>query len=58
MKNKGVSFLGCVAFVQHHKGISLKEARDLILQLEAYNQGEKEEIDYFHKLMMSEFEEE
>lgn len=58
LKNKGVSFLGCVAFVQVNQNISLKEARELTLKLDSYTNEEKERIDYFHKLMLSEFNEE
>jgi len=58
LKAKGVSFLGCVAFVQANKKISLKDAQELTLGLDAYNKGEKKKIDGMIKLMLSEFEEE
>lgn len=58
LKGKGVSFLGCVAFVQIIKDISLKEARELTLTLDSYNDSERKVIDDMNKLMLSEFEEE
>lgn len=58
LKNKGVSFLGCVAFVKINKNISLKEAQILTLQLDAYSEEEKRKIDDMTQLMLSEFKEE
>ena len=58
LKNKGVAFLGCVAFVQVNQGISLKEARELTVKLDAYNEDEKKQIDASYQLMLSEFKEE
>lgn len=58
LKAKGVSFLGCVAFVQANKKIPLKDAQELALELDSYNKGEKKKIDGMIKLMLSEFEEE
>ncbi|EZH73426.1 hypothetical protein ATO12_15920 [Aquimarina atlantica] len=57
-KNKGVSFLGCVAFVQVNQEISLNEARELTVKLDAYNEDEKKRIDAAYQLMLSEFKEE
>lgn len=58
LKNKGVSFLGCVAFVQVNQQITLKEARELTVKLDAYNEEEKKRIDEAYQLMLSEFKEE
>ncbi|WP_103070115.1 hypothetical protein [Aquimarina sediminis] len=58
LKDKGVSFLGCVAFVQVNQEISLKEARELIVKLEAYTEEEKRRIEEMHAVMLSEFKEE
>jgi hypothetical protein len=58
LKNNGFSFLACVAFVQKDQGISLKEAKDLTLTLNAYNDNEKNQIQGSINLMLSEFEEE
>ncbi|MFI1770325.1 hypothetical protein [Thalassobellus citreus] len=58
LKAQGISFLGCVAFVQANKNISLKNAQKLTLALEAYNKGEKKKNDGMIKLMFSEFKEE
>jgi len=58
LKNKGVAFLGCVAFVQVNQKISLKEARELTIKLEAYNDDEKRKIEEMNDVMLSEFKEE
>ncbi len=58
LKKKGVSFLGCVAFVQLNKKLSLKDARELTLELDAYTKNEKKAINKMNNLMQSEFEEE
>ncbi len=58
LKKKGISFLGCVAFIQANKKIPLKDAQKLTLELDAYNKDEKKKIDDMIKLMLSEFEEE
>ena len=58
LKAKEVSFLGCVAFVQSNKKISLKNAQKLILSLDVYNKDEKKKINSMIKLMLSEFEKE
>lgn len=56
LKNSGVSFLGCVAFVQINQNISLSDARTKTLELDCWTK--KEKIDYYHKLMLSEFDDE
>lgn len=56
LKNAGVSFLGCVAFVQANQDISLSEARTKTLELNCWTTKENEEIDYYHKLMLGEFD--
>ncbi len=58
LKNKGVAFLGCVAFVQVNQQITLKEARELTVKLDAYTEDEKKRIDEAYQLMLSEFKEE
>ncbi|WP_298544974.1 hypothetical protein [uncultured Aquimarina sp.] len=58
LKNKGVSFLGCVAFVQVNQKISLKEAQELTLQLQAYSKDEKRRIEEGIDIMLSDFKEE
>ncbi len=59
LKERGVSFLGCIAFVQTHKALATpKEARDFLLKLDAYTVDEKKKIDVMHQIMLSEFEEE
>lgn len=57
LKNKGVSFLGCVEFVQHNQKVLLLEARELLLKLKVYSQDEKTNIAKMHNLMLSEFKE-
>lgn len=56
LKNKGVSFLACVAFVQANKGLTLAEAREFTYNLPVWTPEEKSRINYAYKLMMSEFE--
>ncbi len=56
LKNKGVSFLGCVAFVQTNQKLTLSEARTMTLNLESWTDNDKKEIDIYHRLMMSDFE--
>ena len=58
LKNRGASFLRCVAFVQVNQGISLKEARDLTITLNAYTKEEKRKIEEMNDVMLSEFKEE
>lgn len=58
LKNAGVSFLGCVAFVQVNQNISLLEARTKTLELDCWTKKDKEEIDFYHNQMLSEFEDE
>jgi len=58
LKNKGISFLGCVAFVQANQNIPLDKARELTVKLDAYSKGEKEKIEAAYRLMLSDFEEE
>ncbi len=58
LKNKGVSFLGCVAFVQINQNISLKEAQELTLTLEAYTKDEKKRIEEGIEVMLNDFKEE
>ncbi|NDV57189.1 hypothetical protein [Bacteroides sp. 519] len=57
LKNKGVSFLGCVAFVQTNQQLSLAEARKMTLGLECWSSEDKARIDCSYRLMLSEFEE-
>lgn len=58
LKNSGISFLACIAFVQFNQRISLAEARKLTLELAVYSDIEKKKIDDMNRLMYSEFEEE
>ncbi len=58
LKNKGVSFLGCVAFVQTNQKLTLSEARTMTLDLESWTDNDKKEIDFYNRLMISEFNEE
>lgn len=58
LKNEGVSFLGCVAFVQTNQNIPLNKARELTVSLDSYNEEEKERLEAAYQLMLSEFEEE
>ncbi|MBW1294157.1 hypothetical protein [Aquimarina litoralis] len=58
LKNKGVSFLGCIAFVQTNQNIPLDKARELTMSLDAYNEEEKKRIDTAFQLMLSELQEE
>ena len=58
LKNLGVDFLGCIAFVQTNQEITLSEARTKTLELDCRTQNDKEEIDFYHKLMLSEFKNE
>jgi hypothetical protein len=58
LKNKGVPFLGCVAFVQINQDLSLGDARKQTLALNAWTKEEKDQIVHYHKLMMSELDEE
>ena len=58
LKNKGVSFLGCVAFVQLNQNITLVEAREKTLALKSWSTPEKASIEASLKLMMSEYEQE
>lgn len=56
LKDNGLSFLGCIAFVQHNQGISLLEARKKTLELNAWTEDEKAEYIACYNLMMSEFQ--
>lgn len=58
LKNLGVGFLGCIAFVQTNQNITLSEARTKTLELDCWTQKDKEEIDFYQKLMLSEFKDE
>lgn len=58
LKDQGIPFSGCVVFTQYSQRISLLEARDLTLELDAWTEKEKTEIKGYINLMMSEFEEE
>ena len=58
LKNIGVTFLGCVSFVQVNQQITLKEAQKLTLQLEAYTKDEKRKIEEVIDVMLSELNEE
>ena len=58
LKNKGVSFLGCVAFVQANQNLTLSQARTMTINLESWTDKDKKEIDFYHGLMISEFEDE
>ena len=58
LKNKGVSFLGCVAFVQTNQKLTLSEARTMTINLENWIDNDKKKIDFYHRLMMSEFNDE
>ncbi|WP_337085149.1 hypothetical protein [Elizabethkingia anophelis] len=58
LKNQGVSFLGCVAFVQTNQNLTLSEARTMTLNLESWTDNDKKEIDFYQRLMLSEFNEE
>jgi len=58
LKNKAVPFLGCVVFVQINQNLSLGDARKQTLALNAWTKEEKDKIDYYNKLMMSELDEE
>jgi intein-encoded DNA endonuclease-like protein len=58
LKNKGVSFLGCVAFVQTSQKLTLSEAREMTLKLDCWTENDRNSTDFYHKLMMSEFDEE
>lgn len=53
LKNKGVPFLGCIAFIQANQNLSLSEAKDFILTLECWTEEGRRSID----IMLSEFEE-
>lgn len=57
LKNKGVPFLGCVAFVQANQQLTLSEARTMTLSLDCWTEKEKEGINLRYRLIMSEFEE-
>lgn len=57
LKDKGVPFLGCVAFVQANQQLTLSEARTMTLSLDCWTEKEKEAIHLQHRLMMSEYEE-
>ncbi|WP_292010990.1 hypothetical protein [Chryseobacterium sp.] len=57
LKNKKVSFLGCIYFIQHNQQVSLAEARKLTLELEVWSPEEKNNIETYHQLMISEFKE-
>jgi len=58
LKSKGISFLVSLSFTQKELNISLLEAKEKVLNLGLYSDAEKERIDYFNELMMSEFKEE
>ena len=58
LKNKGVPFLGCVAFVQANQNLTLSEARTMTLSLDCWTEKEMEAISLRYRLMMSEYEEE
>lgn len=58
LKDQGIPFLGCVVFTQYSQQISLLEAKNLTLELDAWTDEEKAEIKGYISLMMSEFEKE
>ncbi|MDR6919174.1 MULTISPECIES: hypothetical protein [Chryseobacterium] len=58
LKDKEVSFLGLVYFIQHNQQLSLSEARKKTLELDLWTENEKAEIEGYHDLMMREFQEE
>lgn len=58
LKDKEVPFLGLVYFMQHNQQLSLSEARKKTLELDIWTENEKTEIQGYHDLMMSEFQEE
>lgn len=58
LKTKGVSFLGCIAFVQVNQNLSLSESKDLLLQLDAYNESEKKKVNAMLDVMRNDFEQE
>lgn len=57
LKKLGVSFLGCVAFVQTNQKLTLSEAVKNTLELDCWTGKEKEQFIFSIRLMMSEFEE-
>lgn len=56
LKAKGVSFLGCVAFVQANQHLSLPDARQQTLDLDVWTDNEQHQIDLYHNLMMRELD--
>jgi len=57
LKNKGVTFLGCVAFVQTNQNIPLNGAVKLTLNLDVYSKEEKHKIKASINRMLNDFEE-
>jgi len=58
LKDNNVSFPGCAAFLQYNLQISLADARRQLLETDIWTAKEKDEINGYHLLMISEFDEE
>ncbi|MBT1686839.1 hypothetical protein [Dawidia soli] len=56
LRTRGVSFLGCVAFVQANQNLSLSDARQQTLDLDVWTDDEQHKIDLYHNLMMRELD--
>ncbi len=55
LKSSGISFLGCVAFVQTNQNLTLSEALTRTLELECWTKNDKERFNSSIRLMMGEF---
>ncbi|OAM26615.1 MULTISPECIES: hypothetical protein [Eikenella] len=58
LKQRGTAFLGCIAFVQANRRISLNEAKRLTLSLPAFSTEEKAAFEQACQIMQAEFEQE
>ncbi len=55
LKDNGIPFWGCVAFLQHNQKVFLSEARKQTLELDVWGQKEKDSINESDLVMMSDF---
>lgn len=54
LRNNGVSFLGCVAFVQSNLQMDLTSARRKVLDLRVFSPAEKTQIEDMYQMMLVE----
>lgn len=57
LKSKGVAFLGCVAFLQANLHLSLSQAKDKLLDMDAWKEKKEQTMNSING-MLADFEEE